>query len=406
MLQVKRIEEQRSLHLVKDMEVGDPIRRFADSLRRSARSLDFRTDDQLAHDGIHHQDPAHREYAFYLLVERNGAKALSVISEALEWERDVATRVNLLWALQSINDPRAAEICLKMRDDGNHRVSEWARVFSWEKGWTDEDFRRARRARYYSGRTFDETLFLHIKSYLYVRLTEDNSQWGVVVLSPQMLARVYGQALACPVTDTRERELVLSKSLKGLHADGSDHYESFLFRGFTERADPESGNFYFEASTPRPFYRSGLADDASEGVIDDVTIPFAREGQWFTNSKLEVEGGVFPKAPIEYVRGVFQGWAYVNIPRIMEKGGEFLFPGNSVLSTLHHPEAGMFTNGFLVGSFKGKVLDWNDDGVLDLNLLPAYATRKGEVDSNLDGIPDVPGRTVCPHGGHQHGPAA
>jgi hypothetical protein len=34
--------------------------------------------------------------------------------------------------------------------------------------------------------------------------------------------------------------------------------------------------------------------------------------------------------------------------------------------------------------------------VLDLNYLPAHATRKGEVDSDLDGEPDVPGGTVCP----------
>ena len=77
------------------------------------------------------------------------------------------------------------------------------------------------------------------------------------------------------------------------------------------------------------------------------------------------------------------------------EGGEFLFPGNSVLSTLHHPEVGSLTNTFLAGSFKGKVLDWNNDGVLDLNYLQSPSTAKGEVDSNFDGIPDVPGMAVC-----------
>ena len=98
-----------------------------------------------------------------------------------------------------------------------------------------------------------------------------------------MLARVYGQALACPITETREHSLVIAKTLKGLHDDGSEHYESFLFRGFTDRTTPYSGKFYFEASAPRPFYKSGRADDGSEGVVENVPIPFAREGEWFLN---------------------------------------------------------------------------------------------------------------------------
>jgi hypothetical protein len=53
------------------------------------------------------------------------------------------------------------------------------------------------------------------------------------------------------------------------------------------------------------------------------------------------------------------------------------------------------TNTFLTGSFKGKVIDWNGDGVLDLNYLQSPSTAKGEVDSNFDGIPDVAGMSVC-----------
>ena len=185
--------------------------------------------------------------------------------------------------------------------------------------------------------------------------------------------------------------IVIAKTLSGLHEDGTDHYEAFLFRGFTERTTPLSGNFYFETHSPRPFYLSGKADDLSEGVVDDVVIPFAREGQWFLNENINVNG----KPAIEYVRGLFQGWAFVNFERIQKSGGDFLFPGNSVLSTLHHPVVGAKTNSFLVGSFKGKVVDWDNDGVLDLNYLQSPATARGEVDSDFDGTPDVPGMTVC-----------
>ncbi len=41
-----------------------------------------------------------------------------------------------------------------------------------------------------------------------------------------------------------------------------------------------------------------------------------------------------------------------------------------------------------------QVVDWKGDGVIDLNYLPAHATTKGEVDINLDGVADEPGRRV------------
>src|SRR5207247_1466447 len=124
------------------------------------------------------------------------------------------------------------------------------------------------------------------------------------------------------------------------------------------RKDRLQGNFYFEAHANRPFYLSGKADDASKGVVEDVTIPFAREGQWFLNENLKIKG----QPAIEMVRGRFQGWAFVNLEEVMRNENKFLFPGNSVLGTLHHPVVGPLTNTFLAGTFKGKVLDWDGDG--------------------------------------------
>lgn len=370
---------------------GDPIVRFHDSVKVAAIDLERRTDDQLAFEGRRHLDPVVREHALYQLLRRQGAEAMSVIEEALFADPDPQLRINLLWALEGTPSERARDVTMALASDHDSRVQEWARVFAWEMRYTSADFRRASEATYHQGRTFDETLFLHINCHLYIRLSESNDLWGHILLSPQMLARVYGQALACPITKTREHRLVIAKTLKGLHADGSDHYETFLFRGFTERTSPSRGNFYFEAHARRPFYLSGKADDDSEGVINDVTIPFAREGQWFLNQNIAVDG----QHAIEYVRGRFQGWAYVNVERIEANGGEFLFPGNSVLSTLHHPVAGPMTNAFLAGRFKGKLIDWDGDGVLDLNYLSAHATVDGEVDSDLDGVADVAGATAC-----------
>jgi len=381
----------KTYHRFAPTTTGDGVTRFCESIQDSAIELETRSNEELEADCRLHADPVVREQAIYSLVRREGVMALPLVKAALFNDPDEQLRINTLWLLEGIQSNRCAEIGSALLSDPSPRVREWARVFAWEKGWVKEDFRTRREAVHYKDRTFDETLFLHITCDLYIRVTETNELWGRLVMSPQMLARVYGQAYACPITATRESRIVIAKTLKGLHEDGSDHYESFLFRGFTERKAADHGNFYFETQTKRPFFLSGKADDTSEGVVHDVVVPFAREGQWFLNENIQVNGG----CAIEYVRGLFQGWAYVNFSRIQKSGGEFFFPGNSVLSTLHHPVVGEKTNAFLTGGFKGKVVDWDGDGVLDLNYLQSPATADGEVDSNFDGIPDVPGMAVC-----------
>jgi hypothetical protein len=372
------------------VRTGDPTTRFEEMVSRTALSLDRRTNDELVYDGRELADPVLREHALFVYFMRNGAAALPVIERAIHSDPDTDLRINLLWALEWLPGAESREICRSLLNDRVHRVSEWARVFAWEMGWSDQDFRRARPFRHDPGRTFDQTIYLHVACNLYVKLDPGHEHWGHLLLSPQMVKRVYGQPLACNRMETRDDEVVVAKTLCGLHADGSEHHEAFLFRGFTELTNPLQGNFYFETETRRPVYVSGKANDPSDGIIDDVVVPFAREGQWFLNPHMELKG----RMPIEYVRGLFRGWAYVNLERIEKNGGEFYFPGNSVLSTLHHPEAGRLTNAYVAGRFKGKVVDWDDDGVLDFNSLAAHATLLGEVDSDLDGIPDVPGRHV------------
>ena len=81
--------------------------------------------------------------------------------------------------------------------------------------------------------------------------TQSNTHWGKISLAPQGLARVYGQAHACPNVATRERQLVIAKTIYGLHQDGSPHIDNYLFRGFTDRTRRDRGNFFFESHVPR-----------------------------------------------------------------------------------------------------------------------------------------------------------
>ena len=369
---------------------GDPTVRFEDMIARAAVPFEDRLDAELIRAARTHSDPARREHALYQYIERNKIRALPEIRRALMEDDDTDLRINLLWALEWLPSDECAVLCRALMDDRDHRVREWARVFAWEKGWTSRDFRVKRPFTHRTGQTFDQTIYLHIVCRMYVRLTESNDKWGMLLISPQMLKRVFGQALACNNMSTRDDQVVVAKDLPSLNIDGSPHHESFLFRGFTELTDPLQGNFYFETHTKRPIFLSGKANDTSQGVVPDVTVPFAREGQWFLNEHFEVNG----RKAIEYVRGLFRGWSYVNLARIEASKGDFFFPGNSILSTLHHPEIGQKTNGFITGRFKGKVVDWDGDDVVDLNYLPAYATVNGEVDSNLDGIADAPGQHV------------
>jgi hypothetical protein len=315
---------------------------------------------------------------------------MDLLSEAIRTETDREVRWDALWAVEKLGGPGALATLHRFTADDDPEIAEWARLFIGELQTGDPVFDR-RAARFTPGRTFDETIYLLIHCDLYVRLDESNQHWGKISLAPQGLARIYGQAHACPNVATRERQLVIAKTISGLHADGSPHCDNYLFRGFTDRTRRDRGNFFFESLVPRTFFKSGHADDPSEGTCQ-ANIGFARHGTWY----LDPEFRVRDSPAIRYVRGRFQGWGYVNLARVAGKPlEEIILPGNGVLSTLHHPEAGPMTNAFILGTFKGKLNDWDGDGHIDLNSRDVYSTADGDIDTDMDGVPDEPGRTCC-----------
>jgi hypothetical protein len=117
-----------------------------------------------------------------------------------------------------------------------------------------------------------------------------------------------------------------------------------------------------------------------------------RQGCWYLDNRIQVKG----VGAIRYVRGRFQGWGYVNLERVAGKSlEEILLPGNAILSTLHDPIAGPLTNAFISGTFKGKLNDWDGDGLIDLNSCSVYSTVEGELDTDMDGKPDRAGMSCC-----------
>lgn len=374
---------------------GDPAAWASDfgyALNKSAVRLDTRTNAELVEDALRHPDAALREQALYEYADRDLPDAIELLTQAVLHDRNREVRWDALWAIEKLGGQKGLTALAQFAKDADPEIAEWSKLFRSELQTGDPAF-DGRTAKYTAGRTFDETIYLLIHCDLYVRLDNSNRHWGKVSLSPQGLARIYGQAHACPNVETRERQLVIAKTISGLHADGSPHCDNYLFRGFTDRSRQDRGNFFFESLVPRTFFKSGRADDPSEGTRQ-AQIGFARHGTWHLDPQSSFR--IRDEAAIRYVRGRFQGWGYVNMAQVAGRSmEEILRPGNGVLSTLHDPEIGSMTNAFILGTFKGKLNDWDGDGVIDLNSRDVYSTTEGELDHNQDGVADAPGVTCC-----------
>jgi len=374
---------------------GDPAAWASDfgyALDRVSARLDARPSEDLADIALSDPDPVMREQALYEYVDRNEPDANELLCEVVKHDKDREVRWDALWAIEKLGGLSGLQALRQFAADADPEIAEWSQLFASELTTGDPAFDN-RDGIYIRGRTFDQTIYLLIHCDLYIRLDPENRVWGKLSLAPQGLARVYGQAHACPNVETRERQLVIAKQIDGLHKDGTPHVDNYLFRGFTERTRPDRGNFYFESAVQRPYFLSGRADDGSKGV-EDVTISFMRSGCWYLEPKFQIRG----QPAIRYVRGRFQGWGYFDLQRCMGKSlNEILQPGNAILSTLHHPVAGPMSNVFIAGTFKGKLNDWDGDGKIDLNSRKVYSTVNGELDMDMDGVADRPGVTCCTH---------
>lgn len=372
---------------------GDPAAWASDfgfALNRAAVRLDTRTDQQLREDALGNPDPILREQAAYEYADRNLPDAYELLREMAAKESSQELRWDALWAMEKLGGPHAVSGLRKFENDTDPEIAEWAKLFRSELETGDPAYDN-REAVFTEGRTFDETIYLLIHCDVYIKLDQTNRHWGKLSLGPRGLAQIYGQAHACPNVATRERQLLMGKTIDGLHDDGSPHVDNYLFRGFTDRTRNDRGNFYFESSVPRTFYKSGRADDASMGT-ETSQIGFTRFGAWHLDPSIQVRG----EDAIRYVRGRFQGWGYTDVDSVIGKSlSEILSPGNGVLSSVQDPAIRDYTNVFLQGTFKGKLNDWDGDGKIDLNSRDVYSTVDGEVDMNQDGIADEPGRTCC-----------
>jgi hypothetical protein len=151
---------------------------------------------------------------------------------------------------------------------------------------------------------------------------------------------------------------------------------------------PRVCEHYYEGVGIHTFYPSGILEDPQQDGTPNVLVTLNRAA---ITTRIPLAPTVIQRTSglvVESVRGSYFGFAYVNLQRLMAKAEMSISPGEVQLSSPHHHEIGHLTNTYLFGTFKGKLSDTNRDGSLDLNTERCHGTVQGELDRELDGVPD------------------
>jgi hypothetical protein len=366
-----------------ELESPDPAERmeFSRPSNQNVRRFDTRDDEELETVMRDHSDPLQRERALWEYGDRNGLASLNVLREVVHQEPTPAVRSAALWLLQKVGAYHAADAIAASLDDEHPEVRDWARLLLREiTGRADERPQR-RGFQFNPANPFDQTLPLVISGY--ARVLVPRMGWVQATLSPLWFESILGRVMACTREATFDTDLVIEKRLLGYHPDGTNHYEIFLFRGLSQHLGPGVCDHQYQARAQHTFYPSGKAEDESQPPLGDMQVELARLGR---TTRIRVPGDP-GRQVVESVRGRYMGTAFIKLDRIAANGMR-IGPGEVQLASLHHPTAGRLTNTFLFGTFKGKLSDLDNDGLLDVNTERCHGTLTGELDYDLDGVAD------------------
>ncbi len=370
----------------------DLAERIRFGANRSAKLADFdqRSDAELIRAAENLDSAMERERAMWEYVHRAGTNAVNQLARWISTEADASVRWNLLWLTVKTAGEAALPILHNALNDQHSEVRDWARLFLEEL--TSEPQGMEYSAAIYDAKaTFDQTLPLQIAGYADVFVP--NVGWVQARLSPLWFNYIEGRVLACTNTATFMSDLVIEKELAGYHADGSSHYEPFLFRGASHAISESITQHLYESNTLRPFYRSGKVKDGVP-YMTPVTLNRVAYTERITNIDIRETNGsnsargarLQDVGVVRSVRGQFSGWAYTDLSRFMATG--VIEPGTVQLVSTTDPEVGHLANTVLYGTFRGKLGDLDGDTVLEINTIPCHGTIKGEFDFNCDGVAD------------------
>ena len=342
--------------------------------------FDSRSDAKLQQVMVDHEVALERERAIWEYADRHQGESLDVLTSIARHDADPAVRWSTLWAIQKFTGMESLEVLGTFLEDDHPEVRTWAGLLVREiMGETPAAAVERRPAKFDKSNPFDQTLPLTIAGY--ARVSLPGGGWVQATLSPQWFEAILGRVMACTRAETFTTDLVIEKRVKAYHADGSNHYEIYPFRGHSQRLSANIHAHYYQSETRHTFYPSGKVEDTSEDPIDGVIVNIQRGA---LTEMARVDDG---RSVVASVRGRYIGAAYVNLSRVIANGME-IGPGEVQLSSFHHPVAGKLTNTHLFGTFKGKLADLDGDGYLDVNTERCHGTIAGAHDEDLDGVPD------------------
>jgi hypothetical protein len=325
-----------------------------------------------------------RERALWELADRIGPDVIPQVENFLDVETSRDLRQGGLWLIMQVLGAPSMSILETYFMDADPEVADYARVMH-----SDLSGKRASRvfteAEVEDGHHFDQTVPLMISGQVIV-----DSEVGPTRarLSPLWFDAILGKVTACTNADTIHTSLVIEKALKGLHKDGSTHYEVFPFRG----TSVEYANGFMEhtylSQTIRPFYPSGVVEHGPS-ILIPVSLArvamtnIADIGDWTLHGEERAAKLRQHERPfVVSVRGRFSGWAASNMPRIDEEGVK---AGLVQLSDTCHEIAGPMTNTKVFGIFRGKPADINGNGRISINGYKAHGDAAGRMDYFADG---------------------
>lgn len=352
--------------------------------------FDSRTNEQIKHTIFNNDNALERERAIWELADRERTECLSVLATVASNDPEPSVRWSTLWAIQKFTGRMGVDLLHKSLKDNHPEVRDWANLLLFEitgkSHIVDE-----RKFKFDSANPFDQTLPLCIAGY--ARTLIPNIGWVQVTLSPKWFESIMGRVMACTCERTFDTDLVIEKRIYDYHPDKTDHYEIYKFRGFTQKIDENIKHHIYEAEVNHTFYPSGKVEvfNPMDTPIENPKGGVQRIAATYTEPWL---GGPISRV-VKSVRGRYKGAAYVKIDRLLEnnknlKPGEAMKvgPGEVQLASVHHAIIGQLANTYLFGSFKGKLSDLNDDGLLDVNTEPCHGTLDGLPDFDLNNVPD------------------
>lgn len=354
----------------------DPADHIEFSRHVSDRLLRFdgRTDAQLLDESYSNHSPMERERAIWEYAYRDLSSRGSEIAQFARREPDARVVVSALWLLQKSGSSKLVEELTFHAQGEDVEICDWSHLLLREVLGGRGDLGPSRPAMFDPSNRFDQTLPLMIAGH--ARTMAPGMGWVEATLSPLWFEHIVGRVMACTNRATFRSDLLIEKRLAGYYSNGSDHVETYPFRGFTFDVGEGITEHYYESQARHAFYPSGKVGDCSIPPIGDVDVILARKAvpvvvparqpiipvrRGTTNSSVAI-----PRDYVESVRGRYMGTAFVNLERII-RNGMAIGPGEVQLSSIHHPIVGPMTNTFLFGSFKGKLSDLDGDGFLDIN---------------------------------------